>query len=545
MIDRSLLEAIPDVVAFLSNDGIITHHLGGRQLPFLRGDVSLAGRHINDVMPEHAAALLYRLTKRAFATRSNCEALFSIDAIRYEARISPQGPQRALCVIRQMSDPDVAPHQRLGNSAHEGAERRGFMRRLKASISDAMLREQPLALGLIFVEGLTDIGRLIDLSIADRIATTAMQRLPLPTPDQGTITWYVGSLADSVLALVVAGTGDRDELRHLTTKVLASLAQPVTLGDATFHLTPYAGMAVLQQDASQSQALIEHARAAMFEARRGGDGYVQFYSDTLRMLPVARLDVERELRAAVAAGEMSLHYATRHDLQSGACLAVQAYVRWMHPLRGEIAPSIFLPIAAATGLSVAVSRAALTRFAAQVDAIRSVYGAQIKLSFGALAQHLTSGQLERDCRELLEPRLLSAGQLELRISERTLAAMTRPERVLGKLAELGAALIIEEVGRGFSSFSRLAQMPLKALQLDRALVVAGAGGRSAIRAARACRAVAALANSLDIAAVAPGIDDEATRSRLLSAGCSQGLGDAFPALAEINSSHVLQRAAAI
>ena len=540
MISDSLIQAVPDVVAFLRRDGVITHHLGGRQIPLLRPGVTLAGSRLEDAMQAHAATLIGRLTRRAFTIRSNCEAQFSVDQNHYEVRISPQGPQRALCVIRQIPVEGALPDLRHDRTAPEGAERRGFIGRLKESVADATLRERPLALGLIFLEGLSDIGRLIDLTIADQIATTITQRLPAPTCDAGDVNWYVGPLGESLLAVVVEGTVARERVRAIATSLCDSLAQPVCVGDATFHLGPRGGIAILNEDASEARALLDHARAAMQEARRGANGTLQFYSDTLRMLPVARLDIERELRRALAEDQFTLRYLPRHDLESGKLVAVQSYMRWIHPLRGEIPPAEFLPIADATGLAVAVSRLALARLALDVEAIRRQCGASVGLSFGALRQHLTSGQLERDCTELLGPQALSPGQLELRIAERTLANITRPDRALGALRAFGATLVIDEIGRGFSSFTQLAQLPIGALQIDRALVVAPADNAAADRA---CRAVAALARSLAVTAIAPGIDSHEARARALAIGCTQGLGDAFPSLLAFESTPALYRAA--
>ena len=540
MISDSLIQAIPDVVAFISRHGVITHHLGGRKMPFLGASGSLAGRRLGDVMHDHVATLLGRLLRRAFASRSNCESQFSVDQISYEARVSPQGAERALCVIRQLSADATSTGLRPGRAAPEGAERRGFTHRFKESVTDAALRERPLALGLILLEGLTDIGRLIDFSIADQLTTTVLRRLPVAAPGTSDVSWYVGPLGESLLAVVIEGTVDRQKVRDVAKSLCDSLAEPVNIGDATFHLSPCAGVAILGQDASQPQALVEHARAAMLESRRSGSGSVQFYSDTLRMLPAARLDIEQELRRAVAENQIGLRYVARHDLATRELVAVHAYMRWVHPLRGEVAPAEFLPIADATGLAVAVSRAALARLASDVEMMHSLCGAGVKLSFGALRQHVTSGQLERDCHQLLGPKSLAPGQLELRIAERTLTGITRPDRALGDLAKLGATLVIDEVGRSFSSLSRLAKLPLTALQIDRTLVVAATSKPSALRS---CRAVAAVARALEIAAIAPGIDNDDICARMLGSGCAQGLGDLFPALADIDAPRIPKKAA--
>lgn len=357
------------------------------------------------------------------------------------------------------------------------------------------------------------------------MSNTALQRLPVCLPGESDLRWYFGLLGENLLAVAIEGSLDRERVRGVVQLLCDALAQPVSVGDVTFQLRTAAGVSLLRQDAVELQALIEHVRAAMSEARRGGT--IQFYSDTLRMLPVARLDIERELRRAVAEDQIALRYRPRHDLKSGELVAVQAYMRWLHPLRGEIAPAEFLPIADATGLAIAVSRAALARLAADSDALRERFGASINFSFGALRQHVTSGQLARDCRELIGSKALATGQLELRIAERTLAGIGRTNRIWGEFKELGAALVIDELGRGFSSLSRLSRLPVTVLQIDRALVL---GALEQDIALRACRAVAALARAYDVTAVAPGIDSEEHRTRMLAIGCTQGLGDLFGAL---------------
>ena len=111
--------------------------------------------------------------------------------------------------------------------------------------------------------------------------------------------------------------------------------------------------------------------------------------------------------------------------------------------------------------------------------------------------------------------------------------------MLGGLRARGAALVIDEIGRGHSSFTQLAQLPVTALQIDRALIVAPAAN---VAADRACRAVAALAQSLQVTAMASGIDSDAACARALAIGCTQGLGDAFPAPPIIDHQPALRRA---
>jgi predicted signal transduction protein with EAL and GGDEF domain len=531
--EDSLIQVMPDMVAFVRPDGLITHHLGGRRVPFLRNGTGLgnggrlADSRLEDVLPAELAQLVLRLVRRAIAVREECQADFAVDAALYQVRATPQGPQRVLCILRQLdarADPGVAPEAGIL------AGRRSFMQRLQRSIADAALRERPLALCIVHLDGMADIGRLLDFALGERILTQTLAQLPQQREGADGDAWYVGEIGDALLGAVIEGTTERGRIEAIAASLCQAIARPIRVEDATFHLAPAAGIAMLGDDAARPAALFDHARAAMLEARRGGSGSIQFYSDTLRMLPVARLDIERELRRAVAEGQIGLRYRARHELDGGRIAGIQAYLRWTHPLRGEIPPADFLPIADATGLAASISRYALERLARDLDGLGRHYGPAVSVSFGALRQHLSSGELLEDCRRLAAgvPGFLQ--RLELRISESALATLNEPERMFTQLAGAGARLVLDEMGRGVSSLAQLPRLPLAALQIDRVLVV------DALRCAAAlatCRAIGSVAGALGIVAVAAGVDDEATRLRMLQAGCSEGLGDLYPSVAAL------------
>jgi predicted signal transduction protein with EAL and GGDEF domain len=529
MSDEALLEALPDLAAFLRPDGLVLHARGGRGLPFLQGAGVLAGRRIQELIEPAAAQSLMRLAKSALADRNACEADLLIDGVSYQVRMSAQGPRRALCLIRHLSDAPTTAVAGRTVTPTRFERRRGFMRRLRRSVADAKLRERPLALCVILLDGLKDVGRLIDFSVSERILGEVLERLPDGADDRGSTTCYVGRLGESMLGAVIEGSSDGDRLRGAAAALCAEIARPIAMHDARFHLAPFVGIALLGQDALRTEALLDHARAAMLEARRSAAGSIRFYSDTLNLLPVARLDIERELRRAIEEEQIGLRYLGRHDLASGRLTGIHAYMRWIHPLQDQIPPAHFLPIANATGLAADLSRASLARLLQDLPALRARYGDEVAVSFGPLRQHVASGELLRDCCDLAASTPAGLGRFELRIAERTLANMSRPERAFAEMAELGAGLVVDEVGRDFSSFATLPRLPVSGLQIDRALVVAA---RQDAAALRACRAIAALAGALGVTPISAGIDDEGACATMSQLGYVQGLGDVYPDLSE-------------
>ena len=175
MSDDSLIAAMPDFVAFLRRDGVVQRHLGGRQLGTLLRGEPLAGRPPEEIWDEPVAQRLKQAVRRALATRGSETFAFSQAGRKYEADVRAQGRERVVCVIRDVSRSDSSAEQ---DGVRSGAvERREFFDRLRSSVAEASLRERRLALCMIHVDGLTDIGGIIDFTISQSIVAVLLRRL--------------------------------------------------------------------------------------------------------------------------------------------------------------------------------------------------------------------------------------------------------------------------------------------------------------------------------------------------------------------------------
>jgi EAL domain-containing protein (putative c-di-GMP-specific phosphodiesterase class I)/GGDEF domain-containing protein len=521
----ALIDSLPDLVVLVRRDGIILGHGGGHGLPALKLDAESIGKSLETLWPDTVAELVLRLTRRAIAQRACTEAKFQDGGQHYEARLSAHGPDRALCIIRSVSE--GAPEDALDVTSERPRpqlDRRGFLRRFKDSMSLAALREKPSAVAVIHVDGVTDIARSIDAKTAEYIVNTAILRLPAQSGglEGGKSAWFLGQLSDTVLALVIEAS-DRDAIDGCVSDLCASLCEPICVGDAAFHLTPYAGVAILGQDATSPKMLLDHARAAANEAQSRGSAKVSFFTDTVRLRSLARLDIARELRKAIATRAIRLHYVGRHDLETGRLVTWVGYLRWIDPVRGEVRPAEFLRVAESTGLAAALSRAALVCLQEDFTALSPRWDADVRISFGALRHHLLQDDFAADIVRFLAENPVPAHRLELRIAEKTFVASDPV--VFRDLRRLGVQLVIDEVGRGLGSIDGLARAPIWGLQLDRAWVTAL---RSDAVALKVCRAGISVARALGLTPIATGVDDQEQREQLLALGCRQGSGDVFP-----------------
>lgn len=531
MTTSQLSTLLPELAILVRRDGVLLEHLGGEAVRQLRLTETAAGKTLGGLWGEESAATVLQAVRRAIADRSPADVRLPLGESVYDLRITPQGPDRAICVLR------VAPEQSSGNTANraDGSvpqcfDRRGFLRRFEAAMATAALRERPTAVAGIYVDGLLDIARVVGEGTADQVLMKAIAQLApgaakdVPKSDEPS--WCMGQLSEGFLALLIE-SADRDAIDQCVGRVCAKLRAPVAVGSATFHLTPYAGVAILGKDAATPKSLLDHARAAAAEARGSGTQGVCFFTDTLKLRSLARLDVARELRDAIEKAELRLRFVGRHDLASGQLVAHVGYLGWLHPLRGAVRPDEFLRVAEATGLSRSVSRAAFDCLRSDHARLAGHSRTDVRLSIGPLRHHLLDRDFASDVLRFLKEASLPADRLELRISERAFLVME--PRALTRIRDQGIQLIVDEVGREISSFHRLARAPLSGLQLDRSWA---SRLRSDPVALRVCRAGIAVAAALGLTPIATGVDDVDQHTALLGLGCRQGLGDYFRSGAE-------------
>jgi predicted signal transduction protein with EAL and GGDEF domain len=521
MLESGFVQSLPELILLVRRDGSLLEATGGRGVPALLALGRWEGDQFHPLWPQRVAELISQLARRAIGDRGATDGKFELDGNSYDIHARAMGRDRCACVIREGGSQVSADRRNPKEQAAPELDRRGFIRRLKEVVSDARLREKPIAVAVIQIEDVTELDRVIEPRVSEQIVRRAIQNALAPeSPSQGEPVWELGQLKDNLLALWIDST-DRDRIEACVGRVCALLREPASVGDTVFQLVLHAGVALLGLDATSPETLLDHGRVAAAEARRSGSGRVFFFSDTLKMKSLARLDIAREMHAAIAAGHFGLRYRYRHDLRSGARTALVGYVGWNHPLRGTIPPVEFLPVAQSMGLAAALSRSVLRNLGKDF-ALLDAQSPEVRLSFGALRAHALEAGFPEDLRRAIADEGLPAARLEIRLAEG--AVVSRDPAELGHLRDLGVRIVADEMGRDLIPLPRLAGAPVWGLQLDRAWVSRlpeDAGAR------RLCSALVGMARALEFTPLASGVDTPAHRDALLTIGCEQGTGDLY------------------
>ena len=274
--------------------------------------------------------------------------------------------------------------------------------------------------------------------------------------------------------------------------------------------------------------LMRHADIALHRAKALGKGGWRVFTGEMSRRLLERAELEGELRAALSADALMLHFQPRVALRTGRVLSLEALVRWRHPARGLVPPGVFVPLAEETDLILRLGERVLDLACAQAKRWEAS-GVGRRLSVNVSAKQLEQPDIVATVRDCLERHALGAHWLELEITEST--AMKSVEdsiAKLGALRALGVAVSVDDFGTAYSSLSYLKRLPLDSLKIDRSFVsdLAEDPAQSP-HDASIVRAIVALGKSLGLTLVAEGVETPAQRSFLESLGCDEAQGYLF------------------
>lgn len=332
----------------------------------------------------------------------------------------------------------------------------------------------------------------------------------------------VARLGGDEFAVLCPDVPDREAAEAIALRVLSALEEPVTIGGADYAPGGSIGIALSAPD-STVDSLLREADTAMYEAKRGGKRRMALFTHEQHENAVRTMRLESELLRAVEHAQFRLLFQPVVDLASGRVVAMEALVRWQHPERGLLAPGEWLEVAERGPVIHAMGSWVLQ------EACRTAMGWARNHGDAAPVMHvnvsprqLATGRFPEEVAETLRRSGLPGSQLVLELTESELDRVRDSLRVdVHRLRATGVRLAADDFGTGYSSLTRVTELPVDMIKIDRRFVAdMSTDGRSMA----VVQAVLGLGQALGIQVVAEGVETVAQAEELRRLGCLSAQG---------------------
>jgi diguanylate cyclase (GGDEF)-like protein/PAS domain S-box-containing protein len=401
-----------------------------------------------------------------------------------------------------------------------------FLERLGQHIERARKDKGGFTLLVIDLDRFKDVNETLGHSSGDLILKEAAQRLLGATGESDTVARLGADEFAVLLISAHAPSEDAHAVERAARSIIAGMAKPFQIGDETLHLSASVGLTHYPKDAADMESLVKHANQAMYTAKQQGRNRYAYFSHFMQERAEARRQLIKDLRAAIAARRIDVHYQPIVCLATGRMKKAESLVRWTHPQKGLVSPTEFIPLCEESGLIVELGELIFETVVRDVGAWHRELGSQLQVGINVSPVQLLSGResCER-CFAMARKAQLDDRSLVIEVTEGALLD-NNPYVVqqLRQIAGHGMELALDDFGTGYSSLAYLKKFDFQFLKIDRAFVMHLEAGTTDYAL---CEAMITMAHKLGMKVIAEGLETVEQMRLLRQAGCDFGQGFLF------------------
>ena len=371
--------------------------------------------------------------------------------------------------------------------------------------------------GLMFIDldRFKQINDTMGHSFGDLLLQAVAERLEYCVRGNDT----VARLGGDEFAVLLQNLSDSNDAEVTAQRIDDFFRLPFRILEREIFITASIGIAIYPRDEQDSVNLLAKADAAMYEAKQSGRNAFREYAPGLSLHSMDHLSLEADLRQAIAKKELVLYYQPQVSVATGMIIGVEALIRWQHPVRGLLSPSVFIGIAEDSGLIIDIGTWVLHEACRQQRIWSLCHVPPLRMAINISAVQFRRTNFTDVVREIVRETGIDPSFIELELTENI--AMHHADDVLNTLRELkqiGVKLAIDDFGTGFSNLSYLQRFPIDRLKIDQSFV-RGIENMPANKSI--VQAIVSLARSLSLEVVAEGVETEAEFAQTSACACDE------------------------
>ncbi|WP_206951979.1 bifunctional diguanylate cyclase/phosphodiesterase [Trinickia acidisoli] len=385
----------------------------------------------------------------------------------------------------------------------------------EARMSDADGKR--MALMLIDLDRFKEVNDSLGHDKGDVLLVEAARRIRSCVSESDT----VARLGGDEFTVILPKLDATDSVGRIANAIVEKLAEPFALGTDEAFISASVGITTYPDDATELDVLFKNVDQAMYAAKNAGRNRVGYFTQDLRVVAQRRLRLTSDLRAAIVGKQFQLYYQPIVELATGEIRKAEALIRWLHPERGMINPTEFIPLAEETGLIVPIGDWVFRQTVQQARRWRALFGPVFQISV-----NMSPVQIRQDnlvCvhwSEHLAQEGMPGQAIAVEITEGLLLDAELNEKLLA-FRDAGIRVSIDDFGTGYSSLAYLKRFDIDYLKIDRSFVynVGFDADNQAL-----CEAMVVLAHKLGLKIIAEGVETTEQRDFLRGIGCDFAQG---------------------
>jgi diguanylate cyclase (GGDEF)-like protein len=441
--------------------------------------------------------------------------LFRTLATRTTAILENSRMERSIARLTELQE--QLTHQAYHDSLTDLANRTLFGQQIEQALRRSADGSASVAVIFLDIDDFKGVNDTLGHAAGDALLVEVAARIRgcLRRPDTA------ARLGGDEFALLIEDVDSAGEAEQVARRVLQVLSEPFTVSGTSVTVRASLGIAVADNSDANATSLMRHADVAMYVAKGAGRNRYVLFAPGMESDVVHRRKLRGELEHAMELSQFVLHYQPVVNLITGEITAVEALVRWHHPLRGIVAPGEFIGIAEESGLIMQLGEWVLRTACATTLQFQRLQTTPLAVCVNVSVVQLNAPTFVEDVLAIVTETGLAPETLILELTESMFVEDTAI--VIAKLDALrkaGIRVAIDDFGTGYSSLSYLRRLPVDILKIAKPFVDDLAGGAEE----DFTRAIVTIADALQLHVIAEGIEAASQVTRLLSLGCLAGQG---------------------
>lgn len=342
-----------------------------------------------------------------------------------------------------------------------------FNDRLSIALSQAQRHASKLAVLFLDLDHFKQVNDTLGHDMGDQFLKVIADRLSSLLRKGDTI----ARIGGDEFTILLPNISKNEDAGNVAQKIIEATKEPWRINNHEFHITTSIGIALYPSDGEDIESLVKNADAAMYQAKMLGRNNFQYYTPAMNSMALKRLELENNLRRALARNEFVIYYQPLVEIPSGKINGMEALIRWQHPQWGLVSPDDFIPVAEDTGLIVSIGEWVLRTACAQNKAWQDAGYPPMRINVNLSARQFQQANLVQTIAGILEDTQLNPRWLGLEITESV--AMKDVEftgKMLFELRKMGITIAIDDFGTGYSSLSYLKRLPIDMIKIDRSFI---------------------------------------------------------------------------